>query len=61
MNGLIILCTLLPCVPAIIGSHHGDILEVFVRTAGMLVNKAGRYAPRLSIIANNHCERGIFE
>ena len=40
MHGILILCSLIPCVPAIIGPHHGDILDVFVRTAGFLVNKA---------------------
>lgn len=41
MHGILILCSLIPCVPAIIGSHHTEILEVFVRTASFLVTKAG--------------------
>ncbi|XP_065647193.1 hamartin isoform X2 [Hydra vulgaris] len=41
MTGIITLCSLLPSVPAAISPHLGDVLEVFVRTSGMLVNKSG--------------------
>ena len=44
MAGIITLCSLLPSVPAAISPHLGDVLEVFVRTSGILVNKSGKYS-----------------
>ncbi|XP_057317194.1 hamartin-like [Hydractinia symbiolongicarpus] len=56
MSGIIILCTLIPCIPAIIRSYHGDILEVFVRTAGFILNKSGQI-PEVCIL---HLHIGVY-
>ena len=40
MHGILILCLLIPCVPAaVIQSHQSDIFEVFINASSFLVNK----------------------
>lgn len=41
MYGILILCSLLPCVPALVGSSINEVLEIFVRTANFIFNKIG--------------------
>ena len=43
MSGIVVLTMLLPCVPALIGPHLGDMLEVFIHIASFLVTKAGMH------------------